>query len=181
VSPSGDVTTIVSPEDATARNAAEEEAKKQAALTVENQATAKQNATMYDMYSVARDNLRKSLGVPLSGPLVGYLPAITKDAQSLDRAGRIMLPIIKNLMRTAGEGTQDQREFQALIDLIPGRDTDPSVGAANLDVLDKIVRIKLGAPLVDDGGQQPTGQAKPTTKTINGTTYVQKGGEWYAQ
>lgn len=110
---------------------------------------AKSNATALSVYETGITNLKSALGDTTTGPMVGWMPAFTANQQKAEGAVAAMAPILKEIFRSAGEGTFTEGDQKLLTDMIPGRGTLPEAAAAQLQAIDQIVRAKLG------GGAKP--------------------------
>lgn len=120
---------------------------------------AKSNATALRVYETGITNLKTALGDTTTGPMIGWMPAFTSNQQKAEGAVAAMAPILKEIFRSAGEGTFTEGDQRLLMDMIPGRGTLPEAADAQLQAIDQIVRAKLG------GGaqpQQPAQQGQPT-------------------
>jgi hypothetical protein len=124
---------------------------------VKERVLAKQNQRAYDVYSTGIGGLVQGLKNTSTGPLAGRLPAITANQQIADGAVAAMAPVLKQLFRTAGEGTFTDSDQALLMQMLPTRKDEPEARAAKVKNIDAIVRAKLGMPSQDAGGvsQQP--------------------------
>jgi hypothetical protein len=108
----------------------------------------------YKVYETARQGLISGLEDTETGPLAGRLPAVTTAQQTAEGAVSAMAPVLKQLFRTAGEGTFTDRDQELLLRMVPTRTDTPEARANKIANIDSIVKAKLGIP--DD---QPMGGA----------------------
>ncbi len=150
VSPSGQQAVIVAPEDAAAREAAQATAVKGAEATAAAQAEAtartKRATQIYAPFSTQLVSLREAFQGTGTGPLVGRIAALSGDAQKAEAAANIMEPIIKGVVRDAGEGTFTEGDRAQIRDMMPKRTDHPEVVVYKTQLLDNFVRGKLGVP-----------------------------------
>lgn len=60
-----------------------------------------------------------------------------------------MAPILKNLFRTAGEGTFTDKDQELLLGMVPNKWDSDEVAQQKLDMVDRLVRAKMGIPDTD--------------------------------
>ena len=132
--------------------AAKEAAKAEAAKTKESRS----NAKALTVYNTARDNLINSFGGAVTGPAAGLLPAIGGDARKLEAAISIMRPVIKDVVRSAGEGTFTDQDQKLIDQMIPSRKDTRSVAEVKTKMLDEFIRAKLGAEAPTGKESQPS-------------------------
>ena len=139
------------PEVAAAVTLATEEAKNLA-----NQSeTDRSNAKALQVYEIGIDSLTNALNSTSTGPVLGYLPALTENQQMVEGATAAMAPILKDLFRAAGEGTFTKDDQEILLNMLPTRKDKPKAREAKLRNVDAIVRAKL-AESPQEGAQQPS-------------------------
>lgn len=114
--------------------------------------TERSNAAAYSAYESGMRGLAESLGKTTTGPVAGLLPAFSDEARIADGAIAAMAPILKQMFRSAGEGTFTDNDQKLLMDMIPTRQDGPAVQRAKFSNIDSIVRAKLGV------GTQPAQQ-----------------------
>lgn len=127
--------------------------------------TERSNTAAYSAYDSGMRALAESLGKTTTGPVAGLLPAFSDDQRIADGAIAAMAPILKQMFRSAGEGTFTDNDQKLLMDMIPTRQDGPAVQKAKFRNIDAIVRAKLGvsedgtpvAPPQQDGGTQAPG------------------------
>lgn len=117
----------------------------------------KQNLNAYNAFSIGAQNVKERMSETFTNPVTGALPALTPAQQGAEGSVSVMAPILKQLFRTAGEGTFTDKDQELLMDMLPTRDDWPSVRDQKLKTIDEIVRAKLGI-----GGDQ----AQPTSGNI---------------
>ena len=103
------------------------------------------NARALETYEMGVKNLADALGKTSTGPMSGWLPALTADAQSAEGAIAVMAPIMKSIFRGAGEGTFTDSDQKMLMGMLPTRQDLPEARAAKMQAIDMIVRSKLGS------------------------------------
>jgi len=113
-----------------------------------------------------------------TGPVAGRIPAVTAGQQIAEGAEATMAPILKQLFRDAGEGTFTDNDQALLMKMVPTRKDHAEARKAKMEMIDGIVRAKLG---IKDGAPAGQGGEQPQTKTIGGKTYVKQDGQWFEQ
>lgn len=101
------------------------------------------------VYEAGLAGLQPAMAGTITGPLAGRVPAVTTGQQTAEGAIAAMAPILKQIFRTAGEGTFTDSDQKLLMDMIPKRTDTPEARTAKLANIDAIVRAKLG------GASQP--------------------------
>lgn len=129
---------------AAARAAAEAGAKQVVATAAEIADKGRERGMALNMYEEARKGLDTALSATDTGPIVGRIPAVTAAQQTATGAVAAMAPILKQLFRSAGEGTFTDRDQALLLDMVPTRADHPEARDAKLANIDNIVRAKLG-------------------------------------
>lgn len=114
----------------------------------------KSNSTAFRSYETAVNGLTAALADTVTGPIVGFLPAMTSSQQIAKGATAAMAPILKQVFRSAGEGTFTDSDQALLNAMIPTRTDRPEAREAKLKNIDAIVRAKLGQS-VTPGAQAP--------------------------
>lgn len=104
------------------------------------------NAQVFTMYESAMDGLAASLADTATGPVAGWIPAMTANAQIAEGSLALMAPVLKGIFRQAGEGTFTKDDQEILMDMLPDRKDKPAARIAKMTMVDSIVRAKLGAP-----------------------------------
>lgn len=112
-----------------------------------------------DQWQAAREGLESGLGASETGPIVGRIPAFTTEQQVAEGAVAATAPILKQLFRTAGEGTFTDKDQELLLRMVPTRTDTPEARAAKIANIDRIIRAKVG---------QGTGSPAPSAPASNG-------------
>lgn len=137
---------------------------------------------MLNTYVQARDGLLSGLGGATSGPLAGRIPAFTPGQQVAEGAVSAMAPVLKQLFRSAGEGTFTDRDQELLLSMVPTRADLPAARAEKMANIDRIVAAKLGMevpaykPKVNDDGVGVKLKPHPALGTRQ-RGYIYKGGD----
>lgn len=133
--------------------------------------TMPEKAAAYKVYQAAREGLVTGLEGSETGPLAGRIPAMTTNQQVAEGAVSAMAPVLKQLFRSAGEGTFTDRDQELLLRMVPTRTDTPEARQTKLANIDSIVQAKLG--ITPSGAGQ--GIPKTITKTgiYNGRKVVQ--------
>lgn len=119
-------------------------AKNQAKVESDQAQTAKSNESAWNVYSGAMDNLAQAMRGTATGPFVGFLPAVTANAQIAEGAQAVMAPVLKQMFRSAGEGTFTDKDQDMLMKMVPTRNDTPEARESKIKAIDAIVRAKLG-------------------------------------
>jgi hypothetical protein len=94
------------------------------------------------MYDTAMSGLTEALGGTVTGPVAGWLPALTTNQQVAEGSVAAMAPILKQLFRGAGEGTFTDKDQELLIAMLPTRKDTPEARIIKVQNIDAIVRAK---------------------------------------
>jgi hypothetical protein len=97
------------------------------------------------VYEAGIRGLTSGLAATETGPLIGRLPAVTSGQQIAEGGVAAMAPILKQIFRTAGEGTFTDADQKLLLAMVPTRTDTPTARKAKLANIDTIVRAKLGS------------------------------------
>lgn len=119
---------------------------KQEAADVKQRVLEQQNKRAFDVYTTGMVGLTNGLQGTNTGPFAGRTPALTANQQIADGAIAAMAPVLKQLFRSAGEGTFTDSDQKILMDMLPTRKDLPDARAAKVKNIDAIVRAKLGMP-----------------------------------
>lgn len=93
----------------------------------------------------ARKGLEEGLGRTTTGPIMGKLPAFTTDQQIAEGSVAVTAPILKQLFRTAGEGTFTDKDQELLMQMVPTRNDTEEARKWKIENMDRVIRAKLGA------------------------------------
>ncbi|WP_444884547.1 hypothetical protein [Microbulbifer sp. PSTR4-B] len=132
----------------------------------EAEKTAARNAKTYKAYQAGMEGLSKGMDGTTTNPFAGSLPALTSGAQTADGAVSAMAPILKSLFREAGEGVFTDKDQELLLKIIPTRKDHPEARKAKLEMVDRIVRAKLGIDFedIERDGPEAVADAANTNK-----------------
>lgn len=104
----------------------------------------------YATYQAGIKSLEQAMEGTNTGPLAGRIPAITAGQQIAEGAEATMAPVLKQLFRDAGEGTFTDADQAMLMKMVPTRKDHPEARKAKIQMIDSIVKAKLG---IADGAQ----------------------------
>lgn len=130
--------------------------------TAEGTITGTRNAKTplaYDTYRTAIGSLSKALEATTTNPIAGAFPDFTAAQQTAEGSIANMAPVLKDLFRQSGEGTFTEGDQALLLKMIPTRKDHPEARAAKLEMIDGIVKAKLG--IRGDAPMAPAGIARP--------------------
>lgn len=124
-----------------------------------------------EVYETARNGLIQGLEGSETGSIIGRLPAMTTEQQVAEGGVAAMAPVLKQLFRSAGEGTFTDKDQDLLLQMVPTRKDSPKAARVKIANIDRIVSAKLGLTV------KPAPQQKgvPAVGTIEGG-YRFKGG-----
>jgi hypothetical protein len=105
------------------------------------------NATAFNVYKTGMAGVLKALGETETGPFAGRSPALTAKQQIADGAVAAMAPVLKQLFRSAAEGTFTDKDQDLLLKMLPTRKDAPEAIAAKAANIDAIVQAKLGGQM----------------------------------
>ena len=112
------------------------------------------NAKALNVFQTGLNQLTQALGRTETGPIMGRLPAWTADQQTAEGMVAIMGPLLKDVFRSAGEGTFTDKDQELLLGMIPTRTDRPETRQRKLQAIAEIVSRKLGndpAPVTGGG------------------------------
>lgn len=115
----------------------------QAKAAADRSKEARSNDAAWNVYQIGMGGLVKSLGDTSTGNVAGLIPALTGEAKTAEGAIAIMRPIIKDVVRSAGEGTFTDQDQKLIDQMIPSRSDTPESIAAKIEMLDMYMRAKL--------------------------------------
>lgn len=119
------------------------------------------------VYQQAANSLEEALGVTATGTFVGLMPAFTTNQKVADGAASLLRPILKDVVRSAGEGTFTEGDQKIIDDLIPQRTDTPESRALKMQMLDNFIMGKLAPVEVDappgNPPEQPSGAQNSLT------------------
>lgn len=115
-----------------------------------------ENDRSFSLYDTAMKGVSEGLGNAMTGPIAGRLPAVTAGQQIAEGGVSAIAPILKQLFRSAGEGSFTDRDQDLLMSMIPTRTDLPEARQWKIENIDKIVREKLGQPR-NGAAAQPRG------------------------
>lgn len=116
----------------------------------DSMANEKSDSAAFNLYQTAFSGLSTALGQTTTGPIFGLMPAITSKQQIAEGAIAAVAPILKQLFRTAGEGTFTDKDQELLLKMVPTRTDTAESSRSKMINIDSIVRAKLKQPLVDN-------------------------------
>ena len=137
----------------------------QAKATVEALGEKKDNQVALQVYETAMSGLTEALGGTITGPVAGWLPALTANQQIADGAVAAMAPVLKQLFRASGEGQFTDKDQELLLAMVATRKDSPEARVAKLGNIDAIVRAKLGG-LQQSAAQPPVPHAQQPTAPV---------------
>lgn len=149
----------------------------------------KSNEIALNVYETAMSGLIEGLGETVTGPIVGRLPAFTANQQIAEGAVAAMAPILKQMFRSAGEGTFTDKDQELLLDMVPTRKDEPEARQSKINNIDAIIRAKLGqlpsgqpvVPRETPATQIPAQQiqeGQTATNLQTGEKLIFRGGQW---
>lgn len=159
------------------RAAAEARAKAEA----ESKARTVKATQIYTPFSTQLTALRDAYKGTGTGPLVGRFSGYTSSSQKALAARDIMSPMLKQVVRDAGEGTFAKND-QDQIDAMMPKETDlPEVVDYKIGLMDTFVRGKLGVPLdtpspVNQNANPMEGKTAVNPQT--GEKIIMRNGQW---
>lgn len=128
--------------------------------------TEKSDKKALNVYEAAMSGLTESFEDASTGPIVGLLPAIANDDRVLEAAISIMSPVLKGVIREAGEGTFTDNDQKQIDNLMPTRKDNREVAKKKVELLDAFVRSKLS------GGQQQEAAPQSPIKNTGGIKFL---------
>lgn len=122
------------------------------------QAVAERQRTLA-VYETARNGLIDGLEGSETGSILGRVPAMTTEQQIAEGGVAAMAPVLKQLFRSAGEGTFTDKDQDLLLQMVPTRKDSPKAARVKVANIDRIVSAKLGLPVNPYRKGEPTGGA----------------------
>ena len=126
--------------------------KKQQEAELKKAQEAEVNKRAYDTFNIAIKNIESSMADTATNPLVGAFPAVTPEAQTAESSVSTMAPILKQLFRSSGEGVFTDKDQQLLLDMVPTRSDYGAARQNKINMIQQVVRSKLGLPVQDYTG-----------------------------
>jgi len=128
--------------------------------------TEKSDRKALNVYESAMSGLTESFEDANTGAIIGLLPAIANDDRVLEAAIAILSPVLKNVVREAGEGTFTEGDQRQITELMPTRRDNKEVAKKKIELLDAFVRSKLS------GGQQQEAAPQSPIKNTGGIKFL---------
>ncbi len=119
----------------------------------------KSNQSAFNVYEQGLGEFEKTFNEAETGPLIGWIPAITSTQKSIEGATTVMGQVLKGVFRSSGEGTFTDQDQKQLLEMLPGRGDTKRTAESKLRMVDIVVRSKLGQPLAQD--DTPSAQTAP--------------------
>jgi len=116
------------------------------------------NPRSYETFKAGMASLEKAMSATNTGPFVGRVPAMTAAQQTAEGSEAIMAPVLKQLFRESGEGTFTDSDQALLMKMVPTRKDHPEARKAKMEMIDSIVRAKLGISAGGSVSATPTGK-----------------------
>ena len=120
--------------------------------------TARSNSAASRVYEQGMSGAMEALSGATTGPLVGRLPALTSNQQIAEGGVSAMAPVMKQMFRTAGEGSFTDKDQDLLMAMLPTRADSPEARVSKAANVDNIVRAKLGMPPPQKAVNPQTGE-----------------------
>ncbi len=114
----------------------------------------KSNAKAFELYQAGIKGLADAFSNASTGVISGTMFALTDNNRIAKGAGAVMLPIMKDMFRSAGEGIFTDKDQEVLEKMLPTTNDSPAVAKSKLRLMDVIVQAKIGP-------KQQTQDAKP--------------------
>lgn len=149
-------------------------AKNQAKIEADERVKTRSDQAAWEVYNSSMSNLAAAMGQTKTGPVIGFLPAITANAQIAEGSVAVMAPVLKQMFRTAGEGTFTDKDQELLIKMVPTRTDHPEARIAKIKAIDTVVRAKLGVAQETGGMKEEIPEAPAYTE---GQTAIGPGGQ----
>lgn len=113
---------------------------------------------VYNAFQTGMRSLEEAMSNTATNPVAGRLPAVTATQQIAEGAEATMAPLLKQLFRDSGEGTFTDRDQDLLLKMVPTRKDHPEARKAKIEMIDSIVRAKLG---IDGAAPAPSSSGNP--------------------
>jgi hypothetical protein len=124
--------------------------------------------TAYATYQAGVKSLEKAMSATSTGPVAGRIPAMTAKQQVAEGAEATMAPVLKELFRSAGEGTFTDSDQALLMKMVPTRKDHEEARKAKIEMIDEIVRAKLGI----GSGSEPAASETSSPVEVGQTTTI---------
>lgn len=116
------------------------------------------NSSASQVYETGMSGVYEGMRGTDTGPISGRFPAVTTGQQVAQGAVAAMAPVLKQMFRTAGEGTFTDKDQDLLMQMVPTRTDTPAAREAKMANVDNIVRAKLGMPPPQKAVNPQTGE-----------------------
>lgn len=131
---------------------------------------------LYQPFATQLQGVRDAFAGTGTGPLVGQFKGLTASSQKAQAAAKILEPLLKGVVRDAGEGTFTEGDRAQIQDMMPKETDYPDVVVFKTEWLDKFVRGKLGVPESGGQGGTPATPQGPATQKTGGTLHIDANG-----
>lgn len=122
---------------------------------------------VWNTFNLALNEVEGSLSKISTGSISGYIPNITTDRKVAEGAIALMAPVLKDIFRSAGEGTFTKDDQEVLMRMLPDKhDTEESARVKIANVR-KIVASKLGQNISQPGDTQSGGNEPSDDELLN--------------
>mgnify|MGYP000583776319 CR=1 FL=1 len=179
---SSNLTEKVASSQANIKSAVKEvEAKVKAASDIASQN--KSNEAALEVYEIGVKQLADSLGKTTQGPIASIFTSLTDEARAADGAVSIMLPVLKAMFRSSGEGTFTDKDQELLEAMLPTRKDNPKTAQSKLLMVDAVVQAKLRQRNANQSNSQPQQpqqqiQEGQTATNAQGQKIILQNGQW---
>jgi len=119
---------------------------KMGGVKAEEEVQAKTNEMLRSTWNQSLDYLGQKLTGTTTGFFAGLLPAITENQQLADQSVSMMMPLLKDMFRKAGEGVFTDKDQEVLEALVPTRSMSSGAISEALQQIDRLVQSKLRDP-----------------------------------
>lgn len=158
-------------------------AKNESKAEAETRKTEKSNESAWAVYDNAMSNLAGAMAGTETGPVAGWIPAVTSNQQIAEGAVAVMAPVLKQMFRAAGEGVFTDKDQELLMKMVPTRKDTPEARVAKIKAIDSVVRAKLGqSEIAPDATtpDKPQYQEGQTATGPDGQRVIYRNGRWEA-
>jgi hypothetical protein len=121
-------------------------AKARASAQVKAEEEKRVHTITYGAFKTGMDDYADALEGTMAGFFEGRLPAVTASQQIADGSKSVMLPLLKQLFRSAGEGVFTDKDQELLEGMLPTRKDEPAAQVSKLNMVNTVVAMKLGLP-----------------------------------
>lgn len=137
-------------------------AKERSKQAVKQESAGRSDKKALNVYTSAVSGLLEDFEAANTGNVAGLIPAISADDRVLEASINIMRPVVKGVVRDAGEGTFTDQDQKLIDELLPTRRDTKEIARRKIERLDAFVKSKLSGADQQAPTSSPASQGLPS-------------------